>query len=82
MRAVEGMHVEWVDDEAVVLDPESGQLHYLNPPAALVFALVQEYGYEQAIKELEEKHGADPVFVESLPKLIEDMVKKGLLEDG
>jgi hypothetical protein len=75
------MHVEWVDNEAVVLDPDNGQLHYLNPPAALVFAFIQEHGYEAGMDELEKRHGAEPGFREQLPELLEDMVKKGLLID-
>jgi hypothetical protein len=76
------MHVEWVDDEAVVLDPESGQLHYLNPPAALVYAFIQEHGYEAGLAELDKLHGKDPGFAEQLPALLEDMVNKGLLVES
>ena len=42
MRPADGKHVEWIDDEAVVLDPSTEELHYLNGPAALVYALILE----------------------------------------
>lgn len=75
------MHVEWVDNEAVVLDPESGQLHYLNPPAALFYALVLEHGYEAGLEELKrtvpESSDGDELSV-----LLDQMLERGLLLDG
>lgn len=81
MRVADGMYVEWVEGEAVVLDRTSGELHYLNAPAALVFALVQEHGYERALTELQERFGDDAGMKEELDGLIEDMVEKRLLVD-
>ena len=80
MRAAEGMHVEWVDQEAVVLDPQTSRLHYLNPPAALAYALILEHGYDGALEQLEgrARDGENP---EELRRLIDDMVEKGLLVD-
>lgn len=81
MRAAEGFHVEWVDDEAVVLDPETGKIHYLNTSAALLYALILEHGYEAARAELSATYG-----IEAPPEEIEatvgDMVERGLLVDG
>lgn len=45
-------YVEWIDDEAVVLDKATGEIHYLNPSAALVFALLSEVGYRGVKKQL------------------------------
>ena len=74
------MHVEWVDNEAVVLDPETSELHYLNAPAALVFALIQEHGFEGGLRAL---HGAQGVTAEDreVKELLDDMIEKGLLVD-
>lgn len=77
-----GLHVEWVGEEAVVLDPESGQLHYLNPPAALVFALVGEMGYERALEQLRRSHGDVPDLEEDVRRLVDDLKERGLLAEG
>lgn len=81
MRVVEGMHVEWVDDEAVALDPSTGQLHYLNPPAALFLALVLEHGYQRALEKVRSTYGEEPDFDEELAQMIEQMKEGGLLVD-
>jgi hypothetical protein len=81
MRAVDGVHVEWVDDEAVVLDPSTGQLHYLNPPAALFLALVLEHGYQRALTELSSTYENEQDFDEQLNEMIEQMKEGGLLVD-
>lgn len=80
VRAAEGMHVEWVDDEAVLLNPETGQIHYLNPAAALVYALILEHGYGGAMQELDRNFGAERVSTD-VAALTEDMVAKGILVD-
>ena len=76
------MHVEWIDDEAVVLDPKTGDLHYLNPTAAFVYALIEEVGYETMLERVRSTYGEKPFANDELPRLIEDMVEKGLLVDG
>ena len=81
MRVNPGMHVEWVDDEAVVLDPESGQLHYLNGTAAIVFALILEHGFDKAIDEVRGMFPGDQAVEADLPRLIEEMTESGLLTD-
>ncbi|HEY7874615.1 MAG TPA: hypothetical protein VIG64_05785 [Actinomycetota bacterium] len=81
MRVADGKHVEWVDEEAVVLDSDSGDLHYLNGPAAKVYALIGEYGYDKGLEELERQHGAEPDFKAQLDDVLKDMVEKGLLVD-
>lgn len=75
------MHVEWVEGEAVVLDQGSGELHYLNGPAAIVFAMIQEHGYDKGLREIESRYGDVEGMKEELGKLIEDMVEKRLLVD-
>ena len=72
------MHVEWVDDEAVVLNPETSRLHYLNPPAALLYALILEHGYESALAEVARLPKETDVDKE-LPGLVEKMLEAGLL---
>ena len=79
MRAAEGLHVEWVDDEAVILDQETGTLHYLSPPAALVYALILDLGIEGAIAKVKELYG--DVVGDDLDELLSDMKEKGLLLD-
>jgi hypothetical protein len=81
MRAVDGIHVEWVEDEAVVLDPSSGHLHYLNPPAAVFLALVLEHGYDEALSEYHRTYSQEPNFDEELARMIEQMKEGGLLVD-
>lgn len=81
VRAAPEMFVEWVDNEAVVLDPESGQVHYLNPSAAIVYASILEHGFEPAMSDLERRHGDAEGFAEELPVLLEELKEKGLLLD-
>ena len=75
------MHVEWVDDEAVALDPATGQLHYLNPPAALFLALVLEHGYQRAIAEFRSAYANEPDFDEEFNQMTDQMTEGGLLVD-
>ncbi len=75
------MHVEWVEDEAVVLDEDNTQLHYLNSSAAQVYALVEELGFEAAMKELRSRHGDAPFDSGEMDVLVEEMKAKGLLVD-
>lgn len=81
MRPVENLHVEWVDDEAVVLNPDTGELHYLNPPAALVFAAISEYGYQQGIRHVKETQTDAETIDEEIEATVETMLNKGLLVD-
>ena len=76
------MHVEWVDDEAVVLDEEDRQLHYLNSSAAYFFALVLEHGYDRALQTLRDGHAGNAELEGDLEALIEVMTDQGLLIDG
>ena len=78
VRARDDVHVEWVDNEAVVLDPETSELHYLNTPAALVFALIQEHGFEGGLEALHASQGVSGDNPE-VKELLDDMVEKGLL---
>ena len=81
IRPAAGMHVEWVDEEAVVLEPETGKIHYLNPPAARLYALILEHGYEKAMRELSISFGTQPP-PDELEATIRYMVERGLLVDG
>lgn len=79
MRPAPHVHVEWVDDEAVVLDPDRQELHYLNASAALAFALITEHGYDPGIAELRSRYGETPDFDAQLEHLVKELVDKGLL---
>jgi hypothetical protein len=82
MHAPPGLHVEWVDDEAVVLNPASSELHYLNRSAAVVFALILEYGFEEAMSRVESAFHESTSLEEELDALIAELVAKGLLTDA
>ena len=82
MRPAPGIHVEWVDDEAVALDTGTDRLHYLNPPAALVYALILEHGYEEALRRLRPTTQGDDSGDRELAELLDRMVDLGLLVDG
>lgn len=75
------MHVEWIEGEAVALDSKTSQLHYLNGPAALILALVTEYGHNRALEELGRSHAGVQEMDAQLPALLTDMVERGLLLD-
>jgi hypothetical protein len=79
IRPAPHVHVEWVEDEAVVLDSESDQFHYLNSSAALVYASVLEHGYNKAMEELNRRFRTNPEAREQVGQLIDDMLEKGLL---
>lgn len=74
MQPAPQLHVEWVDDEAVVLDPATGELHYLNSSAALFYAHVLEYGYDDAVVRI--RSVADEA---ELDDLVKEMVERGIL---
>jgi hypothetical protein len=79
MRPETQTHVEWIDNEAVVLDTRTGELHYLNSSAAYVYALILEHGFDQAMTELRRTHGDAISGSDDLPKLIDEFVERGLL---
>ena len=81
MQPAPGLHIEWVEDEAVVLEIATGKLHYLNTSAALVLAAIDEYGYEEGIAHVKKTAGSDSVEGD-VATLIENMVERGLLIDG
>ena len=82
MHPAPGIHVEWVDDEAVALDTTTNRLHYLNPPAALVYALILEHGYQGALDRLSALMHEGKEVREDLPELIGNMVELGLLVES
>lgn len=75
------MHVEWVDLEAVILDPRTERLHYLNPTAALLFGLIQEFGYDDAIEQMHNRFGSVEDLDQTLADAVGLMLEEGLLED-
>ena len=79
MRPAPELHVEWVENEAVILDPRTKQLHYLTPPAAVAFALIGELGYDAGITELRKRHGNAPAFEDDLDALLRNFTSRGLL---
>lgn len=81
MKAVEGVHVEWVDQEAVILDPHTERLHYLNPTSALFFALIQDSSFDEALAEMRRRFSSVENLEEELSDLVEKMLEEGLLKD-
>lgn len=81
MRASPLLHVEWIEDEAVVLDPQGKEVHHLNPPAAFTLALIQEHGFDAALDDLHQRYGPETEFGRALPTLIKEMKDKGILID-
>ena len=80
MHVAPEVHIEWVDDEAVVLNSETGELHYLNVAAALALALIAEHGLEGAAAEVKTKYSDDAQRAEAeFSELVQEMVDKGLL---
>jgi hypothetical protein len=73
------LHIEWVEDEAVVMD-EQGNIHYLNQAAAVMFAHVLEFGYAQGRARLQKEYADRPDFEAELDTAVEDMLRRGLLE--
>ena len=82
MRPADGKHVEWIDDEAVVLDPSTEELHYLNGPAALVYALILEHGFDLGMEEVRSIYGTESEIEKGIADCLEGLADKGLLVDG
>lgn len=82
LRVSDSVHVEWIDDEAVALDSTTSDVHYLNPTAAIVLALIQEHGYAAGLAEVRHLYGDEPQVREELPRLLEEMAEKGILVSG
>ncbi len=82
MRPADGKHVEWIDDEAVVLDPSTEELHYLNGPAALVYALILEHGFDRGMEEVRSIYGTESEIEKGIADCLEGLADKGLLVDG
>ena len=82
MRPADGKHVEWIDDEAVVLDPSTEELHYLNGPAALLYALILEHGFDRGMEEVRSIYGAESEIEKGIEDCLEGLADKGLLVDG
>ena len=78
MRTSADLYVEWVEDEAVALDRKTGELHYLNPPAAAVLALIQEHGYEEGVAQAVAGFGLDAQDPE-LHALLLELAEAGML---
>lgn len=81
MRPVEGVHVEWVDKEAVILHAETERLHYLNPTSALFYALIQESGFDVALAEMRSRFDEVDDLDEELSRITQEFLEEGLLED-
>ena len=75
--------MQWVEDEAVVLDGESNELHYLNPQSALLYALLLEFGMPQAIGEALRRIENPPEEAqEELKRLVSSFIDKGILAES
>ena len=82
MRLAKGVHIEWVDDEAVVLDQASGHLHYLNASAALILAMVLEHGLDKGVTELTALVGEASSLNEDVETVLADLREKNLFVDA
>jgi hypothetical protein len=82
MRPADGLHVEWIEDEAVVLDTATEQFHYLNPPAALLYALILEHGFEHGLEELRRIYGGERDIHEDVTQCLESLAERGILVGG
>ena len=80
MNLAPHLHVEWVGDEAVVLNEETKELHHLNSTAAIVYALIGEKGYAGALDDLGKRFPGEAI-EKDVEALIADMVERGLLVD-
>ena len=82
MHQPKGIHVQWVEDEAVVLNEDTSEIHYLNPQSALIYALVLEYGMPEAVGHVCERVDApaDQVQAET-EQIVKDLIDKGLLAE-
>lgn len=77
-----GIHVQWVEQEAVVLNEETGEVHYLNPQSALIYALVLEYGMPAAVTHARVHIDApDAQVTEDVQRVIRTLIEKGLLAE-
>jgi hypothetical protein len=75
----DGLHVEWVEGEAVVLKPRGGRLHYMNGPAAAMYALILEYGFEKGTEEFIRLRGEDAPADDDVNEFIDSLVDAELL---
>jgi hypothetical protein len=76
-----GRYVEWIADEAIVLEPDTGRLHYLNAPAALMYGLIAEFGYAAAVVEFKHRTKSASGADEALAELVAAMLEKRLAVD-
>ena len=77
-----GIHVQWVDQEAVVLNEDTSEVHYLNPPAALIYALVLEYGMPGALRHAYQRmDGSEKEVAIAVQDLVRSLLDKGLLAE-
>lgn len=82
MKIPEDVHVQWVEDEAVVLNARTGELHYLNPPSALIYALVLEFGMPKALEQaIARTEGREDEVEQEFQRLVRTFEEKGILAE-
>ena len=82
MRVPDGIHVQWVEHEAVVLNERTGEVHYLNPQSALIYALLLEYGMPLAAEQAVERLNGPPEEISpEVDRLLSELVERGLLTE-
>lgn len=81
MRVAAHLHVQWVEDEAVVLDPSTEELHYLNSTASVTLAVLSELGFDRGVEELRRRFSDADGFAEDFSALLEQFKEKGFLID-
>lgn len=83
-RARDGLTVIELDGEAVVYDEDNGNLHHLNPPAALVFSLCDGSGTARELSaDIAEGYGMPAAEVErDVRRLLLRFRRAGLLRSN
>lgn len=79
MQLADGVHIQWIGDEAVALNEQSGHLHYLNSMAALILATVLEHGEKEGAVILAKAYGDQRPIAEDMATVLGELRDKGLL---
>jgi hypothetical protein len=73
------MKVRWVDEEAVIVNLETGRIHHLSPTSAWIYSVIEEYGFDEGMAEIRNSRGNNPTSMSEVATLIQDMIDQGLL---
>jgi hypothetical protein len=82
MQLADGVHIQWIGDEAVALNEETGLLHYLNSTAAVILATVLEHGESEATILLSKAYGDERAMARDMSAVLDVLRDKGLLVES